>query len=539
MKNYFTADLVLCNGNIITVDDRNPRAQAVAVWNSQIVWVGDDEDAHRFVGEKTNVIDLKGRTLLPGFNEAHNHMIAFGLPFSKIELNRPDIGKIDDLKKALKEKADSTPSGEWLIGIGYDEKRLAEGRPPHCRELDEISRDHPIVLINTSYHTYAVNSNALALAGITRTTQDPPGGRILRSGEGEPIGIFEERAVDLIRAVMPSSNKSDLRKAIRSACDKYIREGITSSQDAWLGIISPLELAAYQEAMESGELSVRVNLMVDVRNLPEDLSLFSGLRGAFGNDRLKIGPIKIFADGSLTSRTAALRKPYADDPGNHGTLVTEPAQLKQLIRRGHEAGWQIAVHADGDRGVEVVFDAFEEALSAHPVKHHRHRVEHCGVLGKDLMQRLKELDLIVVTQPRFIGELGDGYIAALGRERIRYAYPLKSLVENGIRFAFGSDRPIVDGAPLLGIHDAVNQRTNSGREYCPDEAIAPEDAIRAYTLGGAYASCEETIKGSIETGKLADFTILSEDPTEVPRHTIKDIRVLATIVGGKILYNDL
>lgn len=261
-----------------------------------------------------------------------------------------------------------------------------------------------------------------------------------------------------------------------------------------------------------------------------------GIHTGFGDEWLRVGPVKIFADGSLIGRTCALTEPYENEPHNKGFYTTDPKTLRTQIIESHRSGWQVAVHAIGDRAIAEVLDAYEEALTLHPRPNHRHRIEHCGVLTPHLIERLRRLEVIPVPQQSFIYELGDGFLRALGSSRTRLCYPMRTLLDAGLVVPGSSDRPVTDGAPLLGIHAAVNQVTQQGRPYVTEEAVSCEEALRFYTTGSAYASFEEHLEGSVEEGKLADFTILSEDPTSVAKSRIKDLTVLATIVGGLVRF---
>ena len=309
---------------------------------------------------------------------------------------------------------------------------------------------------------------------------------------------------------------------------------------------SPLALLAFQEARQTGKLGVRVTLMIGAGALHDTghherdgdgFALDLGIHTGLGDEWLRIGGIKVFADGSLIGRTAAMRDDFADDPGNRGFFQTPEETLRTIIIRAHRSGWQVGTHAIGDRAVGAVLDIYAEALREHPRADHRHRIEHCGVLDDRQLDQLQALGVVPVPQGRFVEEIGDGMMAALGPERTRWTYRQRSFVARGIPLPGSSDRPVVNGSPLLGIHAMVNQKTAAGRDYCPAEALTPLEALRCYTLGSAYATFEEHRKGSLEPGKLADFAVLSDDLTAVPPDQIADIRVLATAVGGELRYD--
>jgi predicted amidohydrolase YtcJ len=378
----------------------------------------------------------------------------------------------------------------------------------------------------------------------------PEGGEVVRDAAGRPTGLLQEQAQALVRNLVYPYPLSRLVEAIGLASERYLREGITACQEAGVGAglvaRSPVELAAWQEARRRGALRVRATLMIAgeaLHDLPhaaadgDGFGLDLGLHSGFGDDWLRIGPVKIFADGSLIGRTAAMCDDFTGDPGNRGFFQMDVARLRGLITRAHRAGWQVATHAIGDRAVSTVIDIYEEALAAHPRRDPRHRIEHCGVCRPEDVRRMAALGVIPVPQGRFISEIGDGMLAALGSDRAPWCYRQRSFLEAGIELPGSSDRPVVKGAPLLGIHDMVNQRTASGRPFNPQEALTPEQALRAYTLGSAYAAFREDVLGSLTPGKLADFVVLSADPTAVAREAIGEIEVLATVVGGAIAHD--
>ncbi len=538
-------DTVFINGHLVTVDEANPRACAMAVRGEWIVAVGNDEEIRALRGPETREVDLGGLVVIPGFNDAHNHMLSFGLGLQHLDLRRPGLRRVEDIVALVAERVHERPTGTWVVGRGYDDNKLEGHRHPTRRELDVVSPDHPVLLGHTSGHMIVVNGAALKEAGIDRSSADPPGGRIVRDATGEPTGLLQETAQALVNRLLLPRSLDEVIHALGAASSRYLSQGITSAQEAGVGGTSPLELAGYQEAVRRGQLQVRVNLMIGVSQLHETLGkkgeqprfgLDMGLHSGFGDHRLRIGPVKIFADGSLIGRTAALFDGYETEPDNIGFYATAPKILREQILRAHESGWQVAVHAIGDRAVSFVLDCYEEALDRHPRADHRHRVEHCGVLNNTLIDRIAELGVIPVPQQRFIYELGDGFIANLGRDRVQLTYPQRTLIDRCVLFPGSSDRPVVDGAPLLGIESAVNQMTAHGQPYVPEERITAEEALRAYTLHSAYCSFEEHIKGSLEPGKLADFAVLDRDLTSVPSDQLSDIQIVATAVGGRFRF---
>jgi predicted amidohydrolase YtcJ len=538
------ADMMLLGGSVITIDPRRPRAEAVAIRNGRILAVGSNNEIRTLRGPRTEVVELAGRTLLPGFNDAHNHMAGFGLQLRMVLLKFPAVRTVAELVVALQQRAKTQELGSWVMGAGYDNNKLPGAAHPTRWDLDRVSTDHFVYARHTSGHMCVVNSNVLALAGITHATPDPEGGHIVRDERGEPTGLLQETAQALVSSRFFPYPVESLVQALEAASSVYLSEGITSHTEAGIGYLSPVELLAYQEAVRQDRLQIRSYLMVKAEALYEVggaagepfFGLGQGIRTGWGDERLRIGPIKMFSDGSLIGRTAAMKDPFATDPGNIGFYATPEATLRDWILRGHRSGWQIAIHAIGDRAVSYILDCYEEALRLYPRQNHRHRIEHCGVVSPAELDRIQRLGVIPVPQQRFISELGDGFRRNLGPERTRWCYPQRSYLERTIPMPGSSDRFVVDGAPLLGIHDAVNQKTLSGADYVPEERITPEEAIRAYTLHSAYASFEEHLKGSIEAGKLADLTILGADPTRVLCSEIATIPVQGTIVGGRLLH---
>jgi predicted amidohydrolase YtcJ len=534
----YEADLLLVNANVLTMDPERPTASAVAVAGGRIVGVYAGKPD--ITGKA--VIDLRGLTLIPGFNDAHNHMIGFGLSLTEIDLR---TGSQDELYARVAAKVATTPEGEWIIGSGYDQNRT--GAHPHRDALDAIAPNHRVWLKHTSGHMCVVNGLVLADLGIDQTAPPVDGGRVTVDAAGRPTGLVEERAQELVGSLIHPYPLSTLTDAVAAAGRRYLAEGITSVTEAgvgggWIGQ-SPVEPAAYVAARDQGRLHVRVELMVvsdafhPLGAHPSDgieTGIDLGLRTGFGDDWLRLGPMKIFTDGSLVGRTAAMSAPFAGDPGNSGYLQADADQLTEMIIAAHRAGWRVAAHAIGDRAIDLALDAFADAADQHPRPRPRHRIEHFAAARPDQVARAAKLGVIAVGQARFVTELGDGMLAAVGPERAAWLYRQRSLINAGLVLPGSSDRPVASGAPLLGIHDMVNRRTATGVPFNAAEAITPAEALRAYTWGSAYASKQERVKGSITPGKLADFTVLSEDPTVVAPDRIAGLEILATFVDGDL-----
>jgi predicted amidohydrolase YtcJ len=531
------ADLLLVNANVLTMDQGRPRAVAVAVAGGRVVGVYDGEPD---VTAK-NVVDLRGLTLIPGFHDAHNHMVGFGLSLTEIDLR---VDSLDELYARVAAKAAVAPAGEWIVGAGYDQTKT--GVHPHRDALDAIAPHHRVWLKHTSSHMCVVNSLVLNDLGIGETAPDVDGGRVATDSDGRPTGLLEERAQQLVGDLTRPYPLTILTDAVSAAAERYLAEGLTSVTEAgvgggWIGQ-SPVELAAYVAAREQGRLPVRVELMVvsdafhPLGAHPADrmeTGIDLGLRTGFGDDWLRLGPMKIFTDGSLVGRTAAMSAPFDGEPGgNSGYLQADPDYLTGMIIAAHQAGWRVAAHAIGDRAIDLALDAFATAADLLPRTDPRHRIEHFAAARPDQVARAAQLGVIPVGQGRFASELGDGMLAAVGQGRHGWLYRQRSLLDAGLVLSGSSDRPVASGAPLLGIHDMVNRRTDTGAPFNDAEAITAAEALRAYTWGSAYAAKQEHVKGSIAPGKLADFTVLSEDLTAVAANRIAGLEVAGTFVDG-------
>lgn len=540
-------DLVLDNARLHTVDPARPRAGSVGIIGDRIVTVAERGELARFETERT--IDLDDHFVMPGMNDAHNHMQAYGATLGEVPLHGGVVRSVEELVAAIGDRAASSPAGAWIVGAGYDHNKLAEQRHPTCHELDRVSPDNPVLLNHTSGHFATLNSAAMRLARIGEVDV-PEGGVVAVDADGRPNGLLEEQAQQLVRMLIHPRSTAEMSTNLGLASDRYLAEGITSCQEAGvggiLGTAEPVEVAAYQMARRSGRLRVRVTMMPVVETLHgcahhtddhEPFSLDLGLHSGFGDEWLRFGPTKIFADGSLMGCTAAMFEDFDGQPGNNGYFQMPEQRLHELILTAHRSGWQVATHAIGDRAVSSVLDAYEAALRAHPRADHRHRVEHAGMTKERDVARFAQLGVIPVPQARFISEIGDGMINAIGPGRVGDCYRQRSFLDAGLTLPGSSDRPVVNGAALLGLHDLVNQRTATGQPFNPYEALTVDQAIHAYTIGSATASFEEDRKGSIESGKLADLVVLDRDLATIDPDGIAETKVLATMVGGSFEFD--
>ena len=519
------ADLALINGNIITINPSKPQAQAVAIKDNRIVKVGTNREIKALIKKSTKVIDLNGKTVVPGLIDTHIHMAGFGKTLTEINLR--GVQSIKKMQNKLKERVEKTEEEEWILGRGWDQDRLKEKRYPTRWDLDKVSPNNPVVLTRVCGHICAVNTRALKKAGITEETTPPPGGEIDKDSKtGEPTGILRENAMDLVHDIKPGISEPQLMKACRLACRKAVEAGLTSVH--WI-INSEAEIRTIQKLRAQKKLPLRVYILIPVGFLDHLIGL--GLSTGFGDDMVRIGGVKIFADGSLGARTAALHASYSDDPSTKGMMLYREEKLEELIMKAHRAGLQLAIHAIGDQAVDVVLTALEETLKEIPREDHRHRVEHASVLSETLIRRMKKLGVIASVQPHFV--VSDFWVAdRLGPKRARWTYPFKTLIGEGVPTVGGSDCPVEPIRPLLGIQAAVS------RKSFPEEQISVDEALRMYTIDAAFASFEEDAKGSIEVGKLADLVVLSRDPRRVLPDEIKDIVVETTFVGGRMVHGN-
>jgi len=527
------ADLVVINANIITVDEKNPRAQAIAVLHERIIAVGTTQEIQSYTGNNTHVIDAQGKTITPGFIDAHCHpgpIYPLESRLGRVDLSPKSVQSMAELIQALKKKAEITPKGQWIRGTRYQDTKL--GRHPTRKDLDKVSTEHPIYLTHSSGHIGAANSPALNNAHITKDTPDPPGGAFDRDENGEPTGVLRESAKSIVLRGGPSLPKPTREEEIAGMLEcfnRFLEKGMTGVQAAG---ISPSQFRLYQDTVARG-MPVRIAVMFRESYLPELKKM--NLRTGFGNDHLKIGAIKVFHGNSLSGRTCWLYKPYAGRPDYFGIPpARSQEELNELVLEIHRSGFQAAIHSNGDREIDMVLNAYENALSKFPKDDHRLRIEHASVVNEDILKRVKQLGVVLALHS-YIYEHGDK-MEEYGEWRWNMMHANRSALDLGIPVAGNSDYGVSAADPLLRIQSLATRTSAEGKTYGAEQRISVEEAIKVYTLGSAYASFDEDIKGSIEAGKYADFVILEKDPTQVPKHQIKDIKVDATIIGGKVVY---
>lgn len=535
------ADLVLLNGKIVTIDDKGSVYEAVAVKNGEIQAVGEDEKIKNLIGKGTHVIDLEGKLVLPGFIDSHEHCIRRGLQMDWVDCSSPTMESIEDIIEALREKAEENEPGEWVIGTWFDETKLKGERFPTKEDLDRASSDNPIYLGRAGGHNAVANSLALEMAGIDGETKQPEGGRI-EMAEGEPTGRLDElAAMNMVREIIPEPTQEesiDLMVENWPEIEEMLLSwGITTVHEAH---IKAPEVLAYQRILGNGDLRIRVGLMLDGMNpydgyATSDLSR-QGLTTGFGwSDKLYTIGVKVGVDGAMGSMTAALTKPYANDPNNIGIIRVDEKEFTEEIVKCHKAGLRTCTHAIGDRAIDLALDALDEAIESRHWPGHRHRIEHAGYVRPDQLVRMKELGLAVSASIGFCYPIGDSHIDALGEGRLAGYYPMKGFKEHGI-VAGGNSDGFGKNWPLTGIYGSVTRLSSSGRPLATEQSIPIIDAIKAYTINGAYLEGREEVKGSIEPGKKADLIVLDRDITELRPEEILKAKVTRTIIGGEIVY---
>ena len=537
------ADLVIKNGKIITVDAHDTIAEAVATLDSNFVRVGRNDDVAPLIGTETKVIDLAGKTLIPGFIDSHTHPVstgAFMYSLDLIDAAAELCPSIADLQDRIREKVKETPKGDWIGGRNYVPEKMKENRWPTREELDAVAPDNPLIIIIRGYHAHAVNSRAIEMAGITKDTPNPEGGVIDKDpATGEPTGVL--RDVPIMKSVVPQPTLEDLKAALARISEEYVKTGVTSTGEAGAPEI-PESMRAFQEAVDEDKLKIRTYLMIrEPFYRANDL----GLRTGFGNDMLRLGAVKIFMDGSIQCYTCAFNEPYIskDTRGLEGLQFTQE-QINEIVTESHRLGYQVAIHAQGDYTINMAVNAIEDAMQKHPRPDPRHRIEHCLCPTQIELERMKQLGIIANFYLFHPWYWGDQHINDfIGQERASRMVPAKTAMDLGIVACAHSDcpvctpsNPIWPSNPLWGMWCAINRKTRSGVDIGSHERLTPMEALRAYTINGAYASFEEDIKGSIETGKLADMVVLSDNPLEVDPWEIRNITVEKTLIGGKIVY---
>jgi predicted amidohydrolase YtcJ len=534
------ADVLILNAGIHTVDPERPRAQALAIRGELIVAVGSDDDVRQAAGPAARVIDAGGRLIVPGFNDAHVHLIMGAEELVGVDL-RPSRDE-GDLARRVERYAASRPAGEWITGGYWDHEAWPGGRLPGRDPIDAVTPDHPVFIKRLDGHMALANSLAMRLAGIPDDVTSPPGGAVVRDPRGRLTGMFKDAAMDLVTRAMPPATAETILSRARAALKHAAALGVTTIQDM---TASAAELEAYEILRAAGELTARISSIqnydasrVDAASL--SASLGTSLSTGHGDDWLRIGGRKFFSDGSMGASTAAFFAPYTDDPGTSGLLIHDPDRLEHLIVEADASGFQPVVHAIGDRANTLVLDIFERLrVSTRDRQTWRPRIEHAQVVRPEDLARFRSLDVIASLQPSHCIDDMRWAEARIGRARSAQAYNVRSFVDAGVHVAFGTDWFVAPLDPMIGLYAAVTRQFPDGTPtegWFPEQRITLAQAVECYTRGSAYAELAEDRKGVLRPGYLADLVVLSRDVFAVPPREILDTRPVLTMVGGRVVF---
>ena len=520
-------ELILHNGNIWTVNTAEPRAEAVAISRGRFLAVGSNSDVLNLAGAGVQKIDLGGKTVLPGFIDAHSHPADAGrLHLRMVDC---DLRSIQAIQSALRERAAKTPAGEWVLGFKYDDTKTEEGRALTIADLDAAVPDHPVHIQHRGGHTAYANSLAFRKAGIDEKTPDPPGGQISRDpATGKLSGRVAESANDYFDKIIPLNfTPEDCREGVKLISKMLARTGITSATEAQG---TPQDLRAYQDAHEAGELLYRAYCFMNYHYL--DAMIEAGVRTGLGDEWVRVGAVKLVCDGSISERTARLSTPYEGRPNDYGILVMTEEEMYAVGRKAHLAGWQIGTHSNGDVGIDQTLRVYERLQRESPRRDPRFRLEHCTMVNDQLIARMKTLGAIPTPFSTYVYYHGEK-MRYYGAERLNHMFALRSFIDAGIRPTQASDYPPGPFEPMMALQSEVTRTDTKGNVWGPKQRITIEEAIRVGTLNGAYASYEEKIKGSIEAGKFADLVVLGRDPFRENPSTLVTIPIERTMIGGR------
>lgn len=531
-----SADLIIQHAKIWTGNPAEPEATAVAVLNGRIVAVGADSGIENWKGPRTHVVNGGGRRLLPGFNDAHVHVFDGGMSLEAVQLN--DAQSNAEFVRRIAAYASHAPKGEWIRGGEWDETKWSPADFPTRQQIDAVTPDNPVAIDRYDGHSVLLNSRALALTGITRATPDPPGGVIVRDASGEPTGALKDAAETAVERVIPPPSSELRRRVIAHALREAASHGVTSMQNMAAEYDT---LETLREFLNEGRLTARIYIAPPIAKVEDQARL--GVGRAFGGPMLRIGALKTFADGSLGSHTAYFFEPFLDQPDKRG-ILSEDMQPAEKIRgwmmRADEAGLQLCTHAIGDAGISAVLDLYTEIQREHGVRDRRWRIEHAQHMAAKDFDRFAALGVIASVQPYHAIDDGRWLEPRLGHERASRTYAFRTFMDRGVRLAFGTDWPVAPLNPMLSLYAATTRATLDGKNpggWFPEQKLTIREAIAAYTMGSAYAEFQDREKGSIETGKLADMVLLSEDVLAIPAERLRQVAVLATWVGGVQVYD--
>ncbi len=522
-------DYVVINAKVFTIDEDQPQAEAFAVKGDRFTAVGSSSDIRNLASSRTETIDAEGMTVVPGFIDAHSHPSSAGVN-ELVQVNA-DLRSITEIKEVLRQRAAITQEGQWVRAFKYDDTKLTEGRPINRFDIDEVVPNHPAVVGHRGGHTGVYNSMALALAGVTSETPDPPGGRFYRDSNGVLTGLAAERARYVFNSLIPSdSTREQRRDGVKLITELMTKAGLTSVHQTGA---SRNDMIAYQDARADGGMRFRMYLFPRVQ-LFEDL-VNAGIRSGFGDEVLRIGAVKFSADGSASERTMRMSTPFEGRPDDYGILTMSQEEIHEAVENAHRNDFQIGIHANGDVTIEMVLNAYERVQRLWPRNDPRHRIEHCSLVNPALLQRIKDLGVIPAPFYTYVHYHGNKWVE-YGEEKMRWMFAHKSFLDYNIPVAPASDYTPGPFEPMMALQSMVTRKDFDGRVWGPNQRITIDQAMRICTLNGAYASFEENIKGSISAGKLADFVILADDPHDVDPDNIKNIEIVRTVVGGTTMY---
>lgn len=537
-------DLIFINGIVYTMDKNNTISEAVAVKDNKIVKVGTTEEILALKGDNSQIIDLEGKALVPGFNDSHMHLVNYG--YSQTQADLIGVESVEEINRRVSQyiKDKKVEKGTWVRGAGWNQDYFIGDKVfPTKYDLDKISLDHPIVVTRTCGHVAVVNSKALEVLGIKKGTAQVEGGHFDLDENGEPTGIFRENALAIVYNAIPNPGINEIKEMITNAIEQLNKCGITSVGTDDFGALPGKDynkiIEAYLELKNEGLLNIRVYqqyLIPEIDNLKGFLN--KGYKTGWGDENFKIGPLKLLLDGSLGARTAVLNEPYTDNPSTSGILTATQEELDEIVDFAHNNGNQIAIHGIGDKAMYMAFESIEKTLNKNPKKDHRHGIVHAQITDEYLLNKFKDLEAIAYIQPIFLDYDWKMVKSRIGEEREKTSYNWKTMVDMGTHIACGSDSPVDSFNVMYGIYEAVTRKDLKGNPeggWLPEQGLTVEEALYGYTMGGAYASFEEDIKGSIEEGKLADMVVLSDNIFEIDPHKIKDVNVEMTIFNGKII----
>ena len=530
------ADLIIHNARIWTVNPKQAEADALAVLNGRFVAVGTEAEVMHWQGPHTRIVDAQGKRLLPGFNDAHVHFSDGGASLSSVQL--VNVTSLKEFVQRIADYAAHAPKGEWIRNGEWDETKWSPARLPTRQDIDAVTPDNPVAIDRYDGHMLLANSKALALAGITAKTPDPPGGVIVRDAAGQPTGALKDAATELLQKAEPPLSFAQRRRAIDAALHEAAMRGVTSVQDMSLDYG---DLAVYSQLKAEDKLMVRVYGAPLIAGVEDQAKL--GIGHAFGSASLRIGALKMFADGSLGSRTAYFAQPYTDEPGNRGLLFSDMLPLSRAgerLMRADAANLQVCTHAIGDAAIKTALDLYQAVEKNHGSKDRRWRIEHAQHMAAADFDRMAQLHVIASVQPYQAIDDGRWAEARIGHDRASRTYAFRTFMQHGVRLAFGTDWPVAPLDPILTLYAAVTRATLDGKYpqgWFPEQKLSVQEAIAAYTIGSAFAEFQENEKGSIEPGKLADMVLLSQDVLTIAPAAIRDTRVLKTFLGGTEIYD--